>query len=94
MIYASTEIEVWKSDSGNDEYLDGNVHKISRYVRCNNKYIYIYIYRLKKNNHTQDSIYVICQFTYVHRVVRILLFLGKNTRCDSAVFSHKNNIKP
>ena len=89
---ASTEIEVWKSDLGNDEYLDGNAHKISRYVRCNN--IYIYIYRLKKNNHTQDSIYVIFQFIYVHRVVRISLLLGKNTRCDSAVFSHKNNIKP
>ena len=45
---ASTEIEVWKSDSGNDEYLDGNVHKISRYVRCNNKYIYIYIQAKEK----------------------------------------------
>ena len=41
---ASTEIELWKSDLGNDEYLDGNVRKISRYVRCNNIYIYIYIY--------------------------------------------------
>ena len=51
---ASTEIELWKSDLGNDEYLDGNVHKISRYVRCNNIYIYIYIYRLKKNNHTRQ----------------------------------------
>ena len=51
-------------------------------------------YILKKNNHTQDSIYVIRQIAYVHGVARISLFLGKNTRRSSSVFSLKNNIKP
>ena len=31
----------------------------------------------KKNNHTQDSIYMVRQFVYVHRIAEISLFLRK-----------------
>ena len=40
----------------------------------------------KKNNRTQDSIYVVRQFAYVYEVTEILLFAGKNTQCDSTIF--------
>ena len=33
----------------------------------------------KKNNYTQDSIYVVWQFAYVHRVTGISLLSGKDT---------------
>ena len=49
----------------------------------------------KKNNHTQDNIYVVWQFAYVHGVAKISLFSRKNTICGgNPVFSLKNNIKP
>ena len=66
------------------------MYKISKSERCKNREKYT----LKKNNHTQDSIYMIRQIVYIYGVVRISLFLGKNTRCSSSVFSLKNNIKP
>ena len=40
----------------------------------------------KKNNHTQDSIYVIQQFFYFHGVAGISLFSRKITKCDYTVF--------
>ena len=57
--------------------------------------IYIYIYAKKNNNnnnnHTQDSIYVVRQFTYVYGVAGISLFSWKNTEVQ--FFSLKNDIK-
>ena len=50
-------------------------------------------YTPKKNNHTQDSIYVVRQFAYVHEVAGISLFSEKNTKCGSTFFSLKNDIK-
>ena len=44
-------------------------------------------YTSKKNNHTQDSIYVIRQFAYIHGVAGISLFSGKNTECGNRVFT-------
>ena len=46
------------------------MYEIPRHVRCKNREKYT----LKKNNHTQDSIYVIRQFAYVHGVIGISLF--------------------
>ena len=43
----------------------------------------------KKNNYTQDSIYVVWQFAYVHGVIGISLFLGKNTECGSKILLSK-----
>ena len=43
----------------------------------------------KKKNYTQDSIYVIRQFAYVHGVAGISLFSRKNIECSSTVFSLK-----
>ena len=40
---------------------------------------------------TQDSIYVVQQFSYVHRVAGISLFMEKNTRYSSTIFSLRNN---
>ena len=34
----------------------------------------------KKQSHVQDNIYVVRQFAYVHRVARISLLSGKNTK--------------
>ena len=34
----------------------------------------------EKQSHAQDSIYVVRQFAYVHKVARISLLLGKNTK--------------
>ena len=34
-------------------------------------------------NHTQDSIYMVWQFAYVHRIAGISLFSGKNTKCGN-----------
>ena len=59
------------------------MYEIAKPVRCKNREKYT----LKKNNHTQDSIYVVWQFVYVHRVAEISLFLGKNTGCGNTVFS-------
>ena len=36
--------------------------------------------RQRKQSHTQDNIYVVQQFAYVHKVARISLLLGKNTK--------------
>ena len=63
-------------------FYDGNMYEIPRLV----KYINRGKYTLKKNNHTQDSIYVIQHFAYVHGVAKISLFLGKNTECGNTVF--------
>ena len=71
---------------------DGNILEIPKSVRCKNREK-IHIHQ-RKNNHTQDSIYMVWQFAYIHEVVGISLFLGKNTRCGSTIFSLKNNIKP
>ena len=46
------------------------MYEIPGHVRCKNREKYT----LKKNNHTQDSIYVIRQFAYVHGVIGISLF--------------------
>ena len=43
----------------------------------------------KNNNHTQDSIYVVCQFAYVHGVAGVSLFSVKKTECDSTFFLPK-----
>ena len=60
----------------------GNIHEISRSIRCKN--------RGKKNvlkkTIIQNNIYVVQQFAYVYKVVVILLFIGKNIRCGSIVF--------
>ena len=75
------------------EAIDGNMYEIPRPVRCKNREKYM----PKKNNYTQDRIYVVWQFAYIHRVVRILLFSKKNTKCGSTFFffffSLKNDIK-
>ena len=42
---------------------------------------------LKKNNHKQDSIYVVWQFAYIHGVAGISLFLGKKYRVQQYNFS-------
>ena len=39
-----------------------------------------------KQSHTQDSIYVVRQFAYVHRVVGISLLSKKITMCGYSVF--------
>ena len=52
-------------------------------------------YMPKKNNHTQDNIYMVWQFTYIHGVVGISLFSEKkNTKCSSTVFSQKQHQNP
>ena len=52
-------------------------------------------YMPKKNNHTQDSIYMVREFTYIHGVVGISLFSEKkNTECSSTVFLSKTTSKP
>ena len=67
--------------------IDGNIHEIPTSIRCKNRdKIYA---KKKKKNYTQDSIYVIRQFTYVHGVVGISLFSRKNIECGSTVFSLK-----
>ena len=40
----------------------------------------------KKNNHTQDNIYVVRQFAYVHGVVGISLLSGKKIQSAATVF--------
>ena len=40
----------------------------------------------EKQSHAQDSIYVVRQFAYVHRVVGILLLLKKITMCGYNIF--------
>ena len=42
-----------------------------------------------KQSHAQDSIYVIRQFAYVHRVAGILLLSKKITMCGYSVFLSK-----
>ena len=41
--------------------------------------------RQNKQSHTQDNIYVVRQFAYIHEIARILLLLGKNTKCGYSV---------
>ena len=49
----------------------------------------------KNNNHTQDSIYVVWQFAYIHGIAGISLFSRKNTKCGSTVFlSQKQHQNP
>ena len=43
-------------------------------------------YTPKKNNHTQNRIYVIRQFAYIHEVTGISLFSRKNTKCSRTIF--------
>ena len=50
--------------------------------------------RQKKNTHTQDNIYVVWQFAYIHKVAGISLLSWKNTRCSSIVFSLKTTPPP
>ena len=63
------------------------MYEIPKSVRCKKiekKYV------PKKKNHTQDSIYVIWQFAYVHGVAEISLLSGKNTEyknCGYNTFS-------
>ena len=65
-------------------YHDRNMYEIPRSGRCKNR-------RKKntpkKNNLTQDSIYMVQQFTYVQGVAGISLFSRKITECSSTVFS-------
>ena len=42
-----------------------------------------------KQSHAQDSIYVVRQFAYVHRVAGILLLSKKITMCGYSVFLSK-----
>ena len=42
--------------------------------------------KIEKNICQRDSIYVVWKFAYVHGVVGISLFLGKNTECSSIIF--------
>ena len=61
----------------------GKIHEIPRSVRCK-------IERKKKyapkKTITQDNIYMVWQFAYVHKVARIFLLSWKNIRCGSIVF--------
>ena len=52
------------------------MYEIPRPVRYKNRKKYI----PKKNNHTQDNIYVVQQFTYVHEVAEISLFSRKKKK--------------
>ena len=71
------------------DVVEWNNHKIPKSVRCKYREKYA-----PKKTITQDNIYVVLQFAYVHRVVRISLYSKKNTRYVSTVFSLKNYIKP
>ena len=62
--------------------IDGNMYEIPRPRRCKNRENYT----PKKNNHTQNSIYVVWQFAYVYGVAGISLLSGKNTKCGYSVF--------
>ena len=42
-----------------------------------------------KKKITQNNIYTVWQFAYVHKIVGISLFIGKITRCSSTVFISK-----
>ena len=41
----------------------------------------------EKQSHAQDSIYVVRQFAYIHRVARTSLLLGKNYKLQIQSFS-------
>ena len=56
------------------------MHEIPKFEKCKNREKYT----PKKKNHIQDSIYVVQQFAYVHRVAEISLFLGRKIQ-DAAV---------
>ena len=48
----------------------------------------------KAKNFSQDNIYTVQQFVYVHGIVGISLLSGKNTKCGSTIFlSLKNYIQ-
>ena len=68
---------------------DGNAYEIPRSVRS--KKNSGKKYASKKNNHTQDNIYVVLQFTYVYRVAGISLLSRKNTKRGSSVFFSLKN---
>ena len=54
-------------------------------------------YTPKRNNHTQDSIYVVRQFAYIHEVAEISLFLGEKYRMQQYSFfslKKKKHLKP
>ena len=60
---------------------DGNMYKIPKSARCQNiEKIYT---KKNNNNHKQDIIYIIRQFTYVHEVIGILL--KKPKYCNSVL---------
>ena len=42
----------------------------------------------EKQSYAQNNIYVIRQFAYIHRVARISLLSGKNTKCGYNIFTH------
>ena len=42
--------------------------------------------RQRKQSHTQDNIFVVRQFAYVHGIAGILLLSGKNTECGYSIF--------
>ena len=46
---------------------------------------------MPKKTITQDIIYMVRQFTYVHEIAEISLFSGKSTRCGSIVFTLKQS---
>ena len=61
---------------------DGNMYKIPKSARCQN-IEKIYTKKNNNNNHKQDSIYIIWQFTYVHKVIGISL--KKPKYCNSVL---------
>ena len=66
------------------------MYEIAKLVRCKNREKYA----LKKNNHTQDSIYVVRQFAYAYGIAGISLFSGKIQNTAIQFSFLKTNIKP
>ena len=62
---------------------DGNMYKIPKSARCQNIEKNIHKKNNNNNNHKQDSIYIIRQFVYVHKVIRISL--KKPKYCNSVL---------
>ena len=61
------------------------MYEIPRPMRCKNREKNI----CQRKIITQDSIYMIWQFVYIHRIAEISLFSGKNTKCSSTIFLFK-----
>ena len=55
------------------QVFEGEYYEISRSVRCKNSEKIC----AKDKTITQDNIYIVWQFAYIHRVAEILLFSGK-----------------